>query len=65
MVTTQLQTEKATFELGDLVEKNSGDYRYHGHIVGIIEKLSGEVRIVVENPDGMLFIFHPKQLTLV
>lgn len=55
---------KTNFQHGDLVEKNSGDYRYHGHIVGIIEKLNGNVRIVVENADGMLFIFNPSQLTL-
>jgi hypothetical protein len=50
-------------QLGMWVKKETGDYRFYGTIVGIINKLSGAVRIVVENNDGMLFIFNPSQLS--
>lgn len=53
------------FRIGDLVEKTIGDYRYRGYIVSIFEKRYGQVRFVVENDDGMLFIFNEGQLNLV
>lgn len=48
--------------LGDRIEKTGGDYRFVGTVVGVLTKLSGEVRIVAENADGLLFIFNPSQL---
>lgn len=39
------------FEVGDKVKKEGGDYRYSG--------------VVVENSDGMLFIFNGAQLDQV
>ena len=50
------------FEVGDYVVKNGGDYTYRGTIVAIFKKRSGVERLVVENEDGMLFIFNRDQL---
>ena len=50
------------YEIGDRVAKLSGDYRYRGVVVSIFRKRSGVVRYVVENDDGMLFIFNEGQL---
>ena len=50
------------FSIGDEVIKDTGDYHYKGIVVGVITKLSGAMRYVVENTDGMLFIFNGKQL---
>ena len=51
-----------TFAVGDRVTKSGGDYRYEGHVVGVVVKLSGAVRYVVEDDRGMLFIFNGRQL---
>lgn len=53
------------FSIGDWVEKAGGDYRYKGVVVGVVTKRSGAQRYVVENDDGMLFIFNGTQLTAV
>jgi hypothetical protein len=53
------------FGVGDRVRKDSGDYRYEGEVVAVFTKSSGVVRLVVENDDGMLFIFNESQLKLV
>lgn len=50
------------FKEGDEVEKNAGDYRFRGTVVSVFRKLSGVERCVVENGDGMLFIFNERQL---
>jgi hypothetical protein len=47
---------------GDRVEKISGDYKFAGVVVSCFIKKSAAPRIVVENDDGILHIFHPKQL---
>ena len=52
------------FKIGDQVEKTSGDYRFRGEVVSVFRKISGVERCVVENTDGMLFIFNERQLTL-
>lgn len=52
-------------KLGDRVQKTTGDYRYNGVIVAKFKKLSGVERFVVENHDGMLFIFNENQLEAV
>lgn len=49
-------------KVGDKVKKESGDYVYYGTVVGDIQKTTGQRRLVVENNDGMLFIFNEKQL---
>lgn len=48
--------------IDDVVEKTGGDYYYRGTVCGIITKRSGEVRFVVEDDRGMLFIFNRGQL---
>jgi len=53
------------FKVGDEVEKVLGDYYYRGHVVAVFYKLNGVTRYVVENSDGMLFIFNEKQIRLV
>lgn len=50
------------FNIGDAVRKVGGDYRFDGHVQGIITKRSGEVRYAVEDDRGVLFIFHARQL---
>ena len=50
------------FNIGDLVIKNTGDYKFTGIIVAKFKKLSGQVRYVVENPDGILHIFSTNNL---
>lgn len=53
------------FKVGDHVEKVVGDYRFIGHVRSVFKKASGVERLVVENPDGILHIFSPKQLEKV
>ncbi len=48
--------------IGDKVQKHKGDYKFVGWIVGIVVKRSGQIRFVVENKDGVLFIFNDEQL---
>lgn len=50
------------FRIGDPVKKTKGDYRYRGDVRGIITKRNKSERLVVENDDGMLFIFNESQL---
>jgi hypothetical protein len=50
------------FKIADWVKKTTGDYRYEGEVVCVFCKRSGAVRYVVENDDGMLFIFNEAQL---
>lgn len=51
--------------IGDLVEKTGGDYTFSGTVVSVFQKLSGVTRIVVENRDGLLFIFNEQQLSFL
>jgi len=51
--------------IGDRVRKDSGDYIFEGIIVSRFAKLSGKVRIVVEDWRGLLFIFNEKQLKVI
>jgi len=52
----------AKFNTGDYVEKTGGDYQYRGWVSCWFYKRSGAIRYVVENADGMLFIFNESQL---
>lgn len=53
-------------KIGDKVRKVGGDYSFEGVVVSVFEKFTwGDVkpiRVVVQNPDGVLHIFNPKQL---
>lgn len=48
--------------VGDRVVKDGGDYRFEGVVVADFKKRTGQRRLVVENDDGMLFIFNESQL---
>jgi hypothetical protein len=50
------------FRRGQKVVKGGGDYTFRGVVVAAFEKLSGKVRYVVENADGVLHIFSESQL---
>jgi putative ribosome biogenesis GTPase RsgA len=50
------------YVVGDWVEKTDGDYTYRGEVVAVFRKRSGLIRYVVENTDGLLFIFNGGQL---
>ena len=50
------------FKTGDLVEKGGGDYTFVGHVVAVFEKLSGAVRLVVEDDRGVLHVYSEKIL---
>lgn len=53
------------YAIGVTVEKIGGDYNYRGEIRGIVHKKNGATRYVVENSDGLLFIFNPTQLRII
>jgi hypothetical protein len=53
-----------SFAVGDCVCKVSGDYGFRGVVVEVLTKQSGTTRFVVENKDGVLFIFNGAQLAL-
>lgn len=51
-----------SFESGDYVSKVGGDYKFDGRIVSIFPKLSGAIRIVVEDDRGVLHVYSEKNL---
>lgn len=46
----------------DEVRKVGGDYRFDGTVVAVFQKLSGQVRFVVEDDRGVLHIFSEAQI---
>jgi hypothetical protein len=52
------------FNIGDAVEKTAGDYVFEGIVAGIIYKLSGVIRYVVEDSRGLLMIMNEKQISI-
>lgn len=50
------------FNIGDRVYKITGDYSFSGIIISKFRKVSGKVRYVVENSDGILHIFSASNL---
>lgn len=55
--------ESFSFAIGELVQKDAGDYRFIGKVVSLFKKLDGvSIRYVVENGDGVLHIFNGAQL---
>lgn len=50
------------FNTGDWVKKAGGDYTFIGIVVGVITKLSGATRFVVEDDRGLLLILNENQL---
>lgn len=52
----------AGYQVGQKFEKTGGDYSFKGTIVAVFAKLSGVVRYVGENEDGLLFIFNESSI---
>ena len=52
------------FKIGDKVEKVGGDYEFQGTVVSVFKKISGLIRIVVEDNRGLLFIFNENSIRL-
>jgi len=50
---------------GDKVRKVGGDYRFDGIIVAMFSKLSGVIRLVVEDDRGILHIYSEKNLEVI
>jgi hypothetical protein len=50
------------YKVGDKVEKVGGDYTFKGTVVSVFEKLSGAVRLVVEDDRGVLHVYSEKNL---
>lgn len=55
---------QAQFKVGDKVEKVGGDYTFVGTVVSVFQKLSGAVRLVVEDDRGVLHVYSEKNLRL-
>ena len=61
-----LAIEVLPFDVGDRVEKTGGDYAFVGYVVAVFRKhASDEMRVVVENAERLIHIFHPRQLRQV
>lgn len=55
--------EEKKIKVRNYVEKLGGDYSFRGVVVSIFKKEgSGIIRVVVQNSEGILHIFSPKQL---
>lgn len=52
------------FNIGDSVSKIGGDYRFDGIVRAVVIKGNGDIRYVVEDDRGTLFIFNAKQLDI-
>jgi len=59
-----IATPPADPRIGKLVQKTSGDYEFEGVIVGVVTKLSGAERFVVEDSRGLLLIMNAGQVGL-
>lgn len=49
-------------QVGDKVSKVGGDYRFDGTVVAVFSKVSGVIRLVVEDDRGILHIYSEKNL---
>ena len=52
-----MENDQPLFKIGDKVKKVGGDYTFEGIIVAVFKKLSGKIRIVIEDDRGILHIF--------
>lgn len=48
--------------IGDKVEKVGGDYTFVGTVVAVFAKLSGAIRLVVEDDRGVLHVYSEKNV---
>jgi len=53
------------FIVGDQVEKIGGDYSFVGYVLAVFAKLSGAMRLVVEDDRGVLHVYSEKILRLL
>jgi hypothetical protein len=53
---------ESIFMIGDSVSKVGGDYRFDGVVRSVFTKLSGVIRLVVEDDRGILHIYSEKNL---
>jgi len=53
---------ECAYKVGDKVEKVGGDYQIVGTVVSVFQKLSGAVRLVVEDDRGVLHVYSEKNL---
>lgn len=53
-----------SLKVGDIVDKVGGDYTFTGTVVAASTKLSGKVRVVVEDDRGILHIFSETNLKI-
>ncbi len=60
------------FKIKDKVEKTGGDYTFRGKVIGIFNKLtrdleefSDEIRLAVQNYEGVIHIYSEKNLRKV
>lgn len=66
LLATLFAIEILPFDVGDRVAKVGGDYAFVGHVVAVFRKhASNEMRVVVENAERLIHIFHPRQLQKV
>lgn len=56
------RSEKELYDIGELVEKFTGDYKIRGEIVALFKKKSGVKRAVIETKEGLLLIFNLEQI---
>jgi hypothetical protein len=56
---------EAQFKVGDKVEKVGGDYTFVGYVVAVFAKISGAIRLVVEDDRGVLQVYSEKILRSV
>lgn len=55
---------ESQFKVGNKVEKVGGDYTFVGVVVSVFQKLSGAVRLVVEDDRGVLHVYSEKNLRM-
>jgi hypothetical protein len=60
-----MKKDEPLFEVGDAVKKVGGDYSFDGTVVSVFKKLSGNIRLVVEDDRGILHIFSETNLQFV
>lgn len=59
----QVTTSNPIFNIGDKVEKYTGEARWHGTVVARYETLKGKLRYVIDvDPQGFQMIAVPSQL---
>lgn len=53
------------YQVGDFVEKYTGDYQLKGFVVAVFQTRAGKTRYVVEHEPGFLHIYSDANLRFV